>query len=588
VLNYGIGSSPAAGPLRSAANDYGKPDRGSFKVSGIFLPFLFHDFFVTGMSNKEKELYEFGEFRLDVGERKLERVDGGQSGHLHEKAFQTLCILVRNGGRLVTKKELLDQVWPDSFVEENNLDKCIHAIRQALDERREGEKYIETVRKHGYRFVRDVKRIGVEGSENFGRAPATLNGQATEAGDARGAEARDNEGTAAPTATRRYYLYTAVPIVLISIVALAGWFVATARRSPESTDPKKASGSETLSAQDPAGRLGSPAYDLYVRGKVKVASENREDTEAAIKLLEEAVSLDPNFAEAYTQLARAYNTMAFKYNSDAESKRFHENAEVAIEKALALNPNLAEAHFARGLILWTNARGFPHDRAIQSFKRSLALDPNQDETHHQLSVVYSHIGLLGEAEKSVNRALELNPNNTLARFRAGVYKQYQGKFDEAIAIFKTIPRDVTPLLVDRSMAETLIQMGRVQDAEAIVENYLARYPQDEGGSFTSVKALLLAKAGKREEAGAAAARAVEIGSGYGHFHHTAYNIASAYAVLNMPDEAVKWLTVAADNGFPNYPYFEIDSNLDNVRNDLRFVEYMAKLKRQWEQYKTLA
>ncbi|HEX2641189.1 MAG TPA: hypothetical protein VHL50_11475, partial [Pyrinomonadaceae bacterium] len=452
-------------------------------------------------------------------------------------------------------------------------------------ERSEGDKYIETIRKHGYRLAKDVKSVGAgEVPKSIAPTDVLANGRPTVTAETSDSEMPNASAVITHTAAHPSYFYLVVPVLLIGLAAFAGWFVFAGRSSRENS----ASSSESISAQNSNSRVGSPVYDLYVRGKVKVASENREDTEAAIKLLEEAVAKDPEFAEAYTQLARAYNTMAFKYNSAAESKRYHENAEVAIEKALALNPNLAEAHFARGLILWTNTKGFPHEKAIQSFKRSLTLDPNQDETHHQLSVVYSHIGLLDEAERSVNRALEINPNNTLARFRAGVYKQYQGKFEEAIAIFKTIPRDVTPLLVDRSTAETLIQMGRSQDAEAIAEDYLTRYPQDEGGSFTSVKALLLAKAGKREEAETAAAEAVEIGSGYGHFHHTAYNIASAYAVLNMPGEAVKWLTVAADNGFPNYPYFDIDPNLNTIRDDRHFVEFMAKLKQQWEQYKKLA
>ncbi|HVF47559.1 MAG TPA: protein kinase [Pyrinomonadaceae bacterium] len=346
---------------------------------------------------------------------------------------------------------------------------------------------------------------------------------------------------------------------------------------------------QTVSVQSPAvSSRDSRAYDLYMRGKVKVASENREDTEDAIKLLEEAVALDPNFAEAYAQLARGYNTMAFKYSSDAERKRFYENAEVAIEKALELDPDAAEAHFARGLILWTNTRRFPHEHAIRSYKRSLALDPNLDETHHQLSLVYSHIGLLDEAEQSVNTALEINPNNTLARFRAGVYTFYQGRFDDAIMVFKTIPSDFAPLIVDRSMAEALIQSGRVSEAESLVDDYLRRYPQDEGGSFTSLKALLLAKAGKQKEAEEAITRAVQIGKGYGHFHHTAYNAASTYAALNSPDEAIKWLEFAADNGFPNYSYFDNDPNLKNIRNHPRFVEFMTRLRSRWEGFKSLA
>jgi DNA-binding winged helix-turn-helix (wHTH) protein len=73
------------------------------------------------MSRKNKELYEFGEFRLDVTEHFLARVSG-ERVQISEKAFETLCVLVRNGGHLLNKNELLNQIWSDSFVEENNLD----------------------------------------------------------------------------------------------------------------------------------------------------------------------------------------------------------------------------------------------------------------------------------------------------------------------------------------------------------------------------------------------------------------------------------------------------------------------------------
>jgi lipoprotein NlpI len=109
------------------------------------------------------------------------------------------------------------------------------------------------------------------------------------------------------------------------------------------------------------------------------------------------------------------------------------------------------------------------------------------QAHHQLSMVYSHIGLLDEAHQSVRRALEINPNNTMARFRVGVYYAYQGKFDDALMVFKTIPRDVSPMLIDRSIADALVQIGSLSGADEIGEHYLEKFPQDEGGSFMSVK-----------------------------------------------------------------------------------------------------
>ena len=112
------------------------------------------------MFRETKELYEFGSFRLDVSEHTLTLSDGSKSYTLPEKAFQTLCVLIQKRGHLLTKQELLAEIWPDSFVEENNLDKCIHAIRQVLGEKPGEQKYIETVRKHGYRFVAEVNHLG--------------------------------------------------------------------------------------------------------------------------------------------------------------------------------------------------------------------------------------------------------------------------------------------------------------------------------------------------------------------------------------------------------------------------------------------
>jgi DNA-binding winged helix-turn-helix (wHTH) protein/Tfp pilus assembly protein PilF len=533
---------------------------------------------------ESRELYEFGDFRIDVANRRIERIDGKSNGALPDKSFQTLVMLVRNSGRLISKDEIFEAVWPDTFVEENNLDKAIHSIRQFLGEKAGEQKYIETIRKHGYRFVADVKRAkgGNEVDSENGIAAKLSPVPAGEKPKDGPNQVGSDKVTAIqndPVPFWRRPLFWAALAPAIMIAALGGWYLLG--RSDNAIK-----GSNTV--QDAPSLSRSQAYDLYVRGKVKVASENREDTLAAIKILEEAIIIDPDLAEAHAQLARGYNTIAFKYSSGAEAKRYHENAEVSIEKAINLNPNLAEAHFARGLILWTHTSGFAHEQAVQSYKRSLALDPNVDETHHQLSVVYSHIGLLEQADQSVKKAIELNPNNTLARFRSGVYIAYQGRFVDALATFKTIPRDFTPLLVDRSTAEALIQTGNLDEAEKIVDRYLKTYPQDEGGSFTSVKALLLAKAGKRKEAEAAIERAADIGKGYGHFHHTAYNIASAYAALNDPGGAVVWLENAADDGFPNYPYFSTDPNLNNIRDDHRFVDFMSMLRSRWEQLKRFA
>jgi DNA-binding winged helix-turn-helix (wHTH) protein/TolB-like protein/Flp pilus assembly protein TadD len=109
------------------------------------------------MSHANKGLYEFDKFRLDVAERLLSR--DGERVPLPEKAFETLCALVRRGNGLVGKEELLNEIWADAIVEENNIDKNISLLRQALGERSGKGKFIETVRGHGYRFVPEVRPI---------------------------------------------------------------------------------------------------------------------------------------------------------------------------------------------------------------------------------------------------------------------------------------------------------------------------------------------------------------------------------------------------------------------------------------------
>src|SRR5213594_4086599 len=106
------------------------------------------------MNKQPKPSYEFGPFLLDTAERRLLR--DGQPIPLTPKAFDTLLVLIRSGAHMVEKEELLKSVWPDTFVEEANLAYNISTIRKALGEGSE-QQYIETIPKHGYRFVAAVR-----------------------------------------------------------------------------------------------------------------------------------------------------------------------------------------------------------------------------------------------------------------------------------------------------------------------------------------------------------------------------------------------------------------------------------------------
>ena len=179
------------------------------------------------MSNVNRELYEFGTFRLDVAERLLSRE--GERVPLSEKAFDTLCVLVRRGNHLVSKDELLNQVWPDAIVEENNLDKNISLLRQVLGERTGEGKFIETVRGHGFRFVPEVRQIGVdeEGIKVEGSQSSNLNV----------IEPRPTKVTPEPetrTVSARFLLIATVALLIVaSVIGIYFW-----RRSSPNTTPK--------------------------------------------------------------------------------------------------------------------------------------------------------------------------------------------------------------------------------------------------------------------------------------------------------------------------------------------------------------
>jgi Tol biopolymer transport system component/DNA-binding winged helix-turn-helix (wHTH) protein len=112
------------------------------------------------MATQTRLIYEFDDFQLEPDKRKLMRQ--GELVPLHGKAFEMLLALIRNRGRLLTKDELFQLVWPDQIVEESNLTVNMSAIRRALGERASNPRYITTVSGLGYRFTADVRQFADE------------------------------------------------------------------------------------------------------------------------------------------------------------------------------------------------------------------------------------------------------------------------------------------------------------------------------------------------------------------------------------------------------------------------------------------
>ena len=103
----------------------------------------------------DKRVFAFADFRIDAAEKVLYR--GDIPVRLAPKVFDTLFALVSRSGRVVSKDTLMQEIWQDTFVEENNLTQHIFTLRRTLGETKDGPKFIETVSRRGYRFVPAVE-----------------------------------------------------------------------------------------------------------------------------------------------------------------------------------------------------------------------------------------------------------------------------------------------------------------------------------------------------------------------------------------------------------------------------------------------
>src|SRR5258705_1675259 len=113
------------------------------------------------MSEVRGKAYQFCDFELDTSEWVLRR--GGEIVPVTPKALQALALLVSTSGRVVARKDLIEALWPDTFVEDSNLTVTISMLRKALGENDNGNRFVETVAKRGYRFLPQVISNGYPG-----------------------------------------------------------------------------------------------------------------------------------------------------------------------------------------------------------------------------------------------------------------------------------------------------------------------------------------------------------------------------------------------------------------------------------------
>jgi len=163
-----------------------------------------------------EKTYEFGEFSLDLGEKRL--LKNGQAIALQPKVFDLLVHFAERHGELITRDELMKAVWKDTFVEETNLRFCIHSLRKALGKNSEGKDYIETLPKRGYRFFVETNEKKVENeAEKI---------ETEEIKELQKAEPKNNSA-------KKYIVGISAAVLLFSLIGFGVWQISFKQNTPQ-------------------------------------------------------------------------------------------------------------------------------------------------------------------------------------------------------------------------------------------------------------------------------------------------------------------------------------------------------------------
>jgi eukaryotic-like serine/threonine-protein kinase len=473
------------------------------------------------MLNRAKRFYEFGSFRLDPAEHLLLR--RGVPLSLPPKAFATLVVLVEASGHMFSKEELLRAVWPDTFVEETNLTQCISTLRKALGENENGDSFIETVPKLGYRFIAKVHGIGGgDGELVFAKHSRTHIVVLDQEEQETSSDVEDAAGTEAlaPRRTLSWHPWKWLGLLAgVSVVLIAG-FVVYARR------PVKLTERDSILLADFENSTAAPVFDDTLKRALALKLEEspflsvvpdqrvretlrymgrspdekltpaiaREVCQRrGVKALlsgsiarlgsQYVISLEAANCETGDILAReqvdaAGESKVLQAMGGAisqlrgrlgESLSSVQKFDVSMEEATT--PSLEAL---RAFSLGENLRAKGQQiEAIPFFEHAIQLDSNFAMSYNRLAALYLGIGEPARSSEYSKKAFELRQHGTERErliLSASYYYQGIGDFDKAIVQYdvwkKSYPRDFVPhtnlaaLYNDAGQFELALEEGR--------------------------------------------------------------------------------------------------------------------------------
>ena len=538
------------------------------------------------MSASIKSTFSFREFELDPLERRLLRA--GESIALTPKVFDTLVFLVERAGRLVSKEELIQGVWPRGFVDESNLTKHIWLIRRALGEAEGGAEFIQTVPKVGYRFVAPVTRGAAAAAPPHTpeviaseRRTAGYESQAglVQTGVFNGAPLEGGRGK-----SKQVAIALAALVAIASVVALWMHYGSSNQKAHQAQMAMADKSIAVLPFTDLSERkdqeyfangMAEEIIDLLVKiPGLKVVSRTssfrfKDKTEdlrgigtqlGVAYILEGSVRQSGGRLRVTAQLIDSRDgTHLFSQSYDRDlSDVLKMQDEIAFALAQALQLEVEENIVSRPALRNSDAytlylQGMHAssrfdqegmEQAVSDFERVIELDPSFAPAHLNLGNAYFLLGAYGfmppaiafERDRLANeRALKLDPNLALAHAQLGdIHRAYDWDWAAADRELKQAlalaPADGDILFY---AAVQSLGMGRLDEALKQVNAALAYDPLNP--SRYQVLTLIQSSRGRLGEAEAAARRALELipMAPFGH-----YFLGNVLLLRGQPDVAL--------------------------------------------------
>lgn len=496
---------------------------------------------------EEDVSYEFDSFRLIPAERQLLR--DNQPVSLTPKAFDTLVILVHNSGHALKKEDLLKQVWPDSFVEESNLNHNISVLRKALGDAN-GNGYVETVRGFGFRFNADVRTIPESSKVLVHRRTRTQVVYKEEE-----TQSQRTSIIEAQTSSRRPYAVAAVILLVViggSAVGYFGFIRPAQMRNASASAPVKRG-------------ENAAAREAYLRGRFFWNKRNPEDIFKAQRSFQDALEIDPNYAPAYVGLADCLMTGGSIPGSVETSKS------LAL-KALAIDPGLAEAHAT--LAYYMSAVEWDWFGAEREFQKSISLDPSYATARHWHAYNLASLGRVEEAVSEIKKAEAADPLSPIIKTDVGHMLYFSRRYEEAIDQYlKALQLEPEFRVAQWRLGEAYIQMRRYDEAV----NHLQKAVTLEGAKMSGVEAWVAyarAVGDDRSEA----LKILNRLKNEADLRRWCYHVAMIYAGLGDKDSSFAWLDKSLGYREGQLAAIKVEPMFDNLRDDSRFAHLLERLK----------